>query len=461
MIVDVLVLEIAYLLSYFVRHGIIRKFSFNNFNQPYLQMGIILLLSYFVVQLFEDDSNGIFRRGYMREAVAVVRQNTAIMIILMLYMFVMKQSALYSRIMVGCFGILSCLLMYLARIIWKKSRSRFTRERGSQVNMLILSEVEQAERIGSTLMKEPYHDIWPIGIAFIDGGELKEFTRIGKIPVVAGEYTWKEYIKKQVVDEVLIKSSCSKRKLEEVTGYLLSMGIVVHIDIESISADMPNKVVSEVGGNVVVTTSVKSAVSYQIIFKRLMDIFGSLLGLLITGIAFLIFAPIIYLQSPGPVLFTQKRVGKNGRIFRIYKFRSMHLDAEERKKELMKDNKMSGLMFKMDNDPRIIPIGRFMRRMSLDELPQFLNILKGDMSLVGTRPPTVEEYENYDFRHRIRLSIKPGLTGLWQVSGRSNITDFEEVVALDQKYIREWSLGEDIKILAKTLKVVFVGDGAA
>lgn len=184
----------------------------------------------------------------------------------------------------------------------------------------------------------------------------------------------------------------------------------------------------------------EKGVSVRIICSSCMlDICGSLAGLLITGIVFIIFAPIIYIQSPGPIFFKQERVGKNGRTFKIIKFRSMYLDAEERKKELMEQNKMKGLMFKMDNDPRIIPIGKFMRESSLDELPQFWNILKGDMSLVGTRPPTVDEYMQYENHHKRRLAVKPGLTGMWQVSGRSDITDFEEVVALDAESLNNWN----------------------
>ena len=160
------------------------------------------------------------------------------------------------------------------------------------------------------------------------------------------------------------------------------------------------------------------------------------------------------------MFFSQERVGRNGRKFKIYKFRSMYPDAEERKKELMEKNKMQGLMFKMDDDPRIIPIGKFIRKTSLDEFPQFFNVLKGDMSLVGTRPPTVDEYEQYETHHRVRLAAKPGLTGMWQVSGRSDIVDFEEVVALDKKYIEEWNIGLDIRILLETVKVVLTGKGS-
>ena len=181
----------------------------------------------------------------------------------------------------------------------------------------------------------------------------------------------------------------------------------------------------------------------------------------------------ILISDWGPVFYCANRIGKDNKSFRMYKFRSMYMDAEERKKELMAQNKISdGLMFKMDFDPRIIGnkvlpdgtrktgIGQFIRKTSLDEFPQFFNILKGDMSLVGTRPPTVDEWEQYEPHHRARMAFRPGLTGLWQVSGRSNITDFEEVVKLDTKYIDEWSLGVDLKILVETVRSVLGNDGA-
>ena len=153
-------------------------------------------------------------------------------------------------------------------------------------------------------------------------------------------------------------------------------------------------------------------------------------------------------------------MGLNGRIFEIYKLRSMYTDAEKRKKELMAQNEMNGLMFKMTDDPRITKVGKFIRKTSIDELPQFWNVLRGEMSLVGTRPPTVDEYDQYESHHKRRLSMKPGITGMWQVSGRSSVQNFEDVVRLDTEYIDNWSLKLDIEILLKTVKVVFARDGA-
>lgn len=234
------------------------------------------------------------------------------------------------------------------------------------------------------------------------------------------------------------------------------MGITIHIKLARVADDSSNQIVEKLEGYTVLSTSINMVSAGQLIFKRTMDICGGLVGMLLTGIIFIFVAPIIYIKSPGPIFFKQVRIGKNGKKFNIYKFRSMYMDAEERKKELMAQNDIKdGMMFKMDNDPRIIKgIGKFIRDYSLDEFPQFWNVLIGDMSLVGTRPPTVDEWEKYEMHHRSRLAFKPGLTGMWQVSGRSNITDFEEVVRLDTEYIKKWSPGLDIMILFKTVAVV-------
>ena len=232
-----------------------------------------------------------------------------------------------------------------------------------------------------------------------------------------------------------------------------SMGVTVHCEV----------------GDLTVTSGIRIIPRRQKIIKRVLDICGGTVGLILTGIITLFLAPAIWLSSPGPVFFSQTRIGQNGRRFKIYKFRSMYLDAEKRKKELMERNTINGLMFKMDADPRIIGSGPdgtkhgsgwFIRKTSIDEFPQFYNILKGDMSLVGTRPPTEDEWNQYEYHHRARMAIKPGLTGMWQVSGRSNITDFEKVVKLDMDYIKHWNIGLDIKILLKTVIVVLQGQGS-
>ena len=192
----------------------------------------------------------------------------------------------------------------------------------------------------------------------------------------------------------------------------------------------------------------------QILFKRAFDCAGALVGVMVLLWLYPFLAVLIKLTSPGPVLFRQIRVGRNGRRFKIYKFRTMYQDAEERKKELLEKNELRGAVFKIKDDPRVTPLGRVLRKLSLDEFPQFFNVLRGEMSLVGTRPPTPDEVDNYEKWHHRRISTKPGLTGLWQVSGRNKITDFDEIVKLDLQYIDSWSLWLDVKILVKTFFVV-------
>ena len=221
------------------------------------------------------------------------------------------------------------------------------------------------------------------------------------------------------------------------------------------------------------TTSINYATPLQALAKRLFDIVTGLVGSIAALIIMAIVGPMIKKASPGPILFAQERVGQNGKKFKMYKIRSMYMDAEERKKDLMDQNRVKdGMMFKLDFDPRIIGneilpngekktgIGEFIRKTSFDEFPQFFCVLQGVMSTIGTRPPTMDEYSRYKYHHRARLAIKPGITGMWQVSGRSEITDFEEVVKLDTSYIANWSPLLDLKILFKTIGVMFTHKGA-
>ena len=297
---------------------------------------------------------------------------------------------------------------------------------------------------------------------------------INGIPVVANEENAAMYVCQEWIDEVLIVISEVLPYPSELIEKLTETGVTVHLNLAKITNVTGKKqFVEKVGNYTVLTTSINYASTKQLMLKRLMDIAGGLVGCILTGIICIFVGPAIYIASPGPIFFAQERVGKNGKKFKMYKFRSMYMDAEERKAELMKDNKLGdGKMFKLDFDPRVIGnkilpdgthktgIGDFIRRTSLDEFPQFFNVLKGDMSIIGTRPPLISETSLYELHHRARLAIKPGITGMWQVSGRSDITDFEEVVRLDKEYIENWNIGMDIKILFKTVLVVFKKDGS-
>ncbi|MEI7729916.1 MAG: sugar transferase [Verrucomicrobiota bacterium] len=201
--------------------------------------------------------------------------------------------------------------------------------------------------------------------------------------------------------------------------------------------------------------------SWQAVVKQFMDVVLALLGLVVLSPLFMVLAILIKFTSKGPVLFRQQRCGLNGQPFTMYKFRTMVLDAEARQYELAARNEMSGPVFKVTNDPRITSVGQFLRKFSLDELPQIINVLRGEMSLVGPRPLPVHEVKRFDnHAFRRRLSVKPGLTCLWQISGRNQVQDFRDWVRLDLEYIDNWSLWLDIKILFKTVPVVIVGTGA-
>lgn len=198
---------------------------------------------------------------------------------------------------------------------------------------------------------------------------------------------------------------------------------------------------------------------FYVAAKRVFDIVISIPGIIMTFLIFIIFAPLIRLESPGPIIYKQERVGYNGRKFYIYKFRTMYEGADLIKDKLMSKNEMDAQLFKIKNDPRITKVGRFMRIRSLDEFPQFLNVLQGDMSVVGTRPPSVDELKRYKLHHKRRLLCKPGITGIWQVNGRNKITKFEEIIKMDMKYIRNCGIMLDFQLVLKTIYCIMKKDG--
>lgn len=455
MLLDLLGIQIAYIFSYILRHGS----ESNPYNSGvYLRMGIMLMLIDICVVFLDQSYTGILRRGYLKEFKAVVRHVSSIFVASLLYLFVAKESTIFSRIVLFETWIFAIILLYIARLLWKKYIQKSRRAKEKLRSMILVTTTSIAEETLAIMQKNQYADYKVTGVILWDRNGVGE--QVGGIPVIANAKDALEYIRINVVDEVFVQISRDEELDETFLNGCAAMGVTVHLCLNKLVNAVGEKRVEQVAGHTVLTSCIRIAGPRQLLIKRTMDICGSIVGLVATGLIFIIFAPIIYIQSPGPIFFSQTRVGRSGRKFKLYKFRSMYMDAEERKKELMKQNKMKGFMFKMDNDPRIFPIGNFMRNTSLDEFPQMWNVLKGEMSLVGTRPPTVDEYEQYDIHHKKRLATKPGVTGLWQVSGRSDITDFEDVVALDTKYISEWTLALDFRILLKTVQVVFMRKGS-
>ena len=384
---------------------------------------------------------------------------------------VIQEGQSFSRMILITTVIIYLLLSYGTREIWKNSLHK-KMENGGDKKLLIVTSKDEAAKVVRNMQENNYARYSIAGVVVIDDNCVGQ--EICGIPVVAKESDVSMYVCQEWIDEVLVVVSEHLPYPNDLIDRLTETGVTVHLNLAKITNKTGKRqFVEKVGNYTVLTTSLNYASFGQLFLKRLMDICGGLAGCIFTGIITIFVGPAIYLASPGPIFFSQERVGKNGKKFKMYKFRSMYMDAEERKAELMKENKLGdGKMFKMDFDPRVIGnkvlpdgthktgIGDFIRRTSLDEFPQFFNVLKGDMSIVGTRPPLISETNLYEPRHKVRLAIKPGITGMWQVSGRSDITDFEEVVRLDKEYIENWDIGLDIKILLKTVLVVLQKDGS-
>lgn len=451
---DVILLEIAFFFCYGMRHN--WEFFFNlNY---YRRAGIFLALISICTAMFRESYHGIIRRGYLEEFKGVVIHVSIVEIALIAITFFMKD-LYYSREVFTFFWPIGIGLCFVGRCGWKLFlRRQMVLNRGKR-QVLVITTFKRAENIIEKLTSSEFFDYIIVGIVLTDKNCTGK--KIAGYPVLGILNKNMEYIHENVVDEVFIHLNPGEFLAEKYMDIFLQMGLTVHFDLDGLTGLGSPAYIEAFSGRTVITASMKIATPGKFFVKRAMDIVGGFIGIILTGIACIVVVPAIKIADPGPAFFSQERVGKNGRRFKIYKFRSMYMDAEERKKDLLDKNEMQGFMFKMENDPRIIKgIGKFIRDTSIDELPQFWNVLKGDMSLVGTRPPTVEEYEMYEMHHLKRISIKPGITGMWQTSGRNDITDFEEVVRLDTQYITNWGISLDIKILFKTILVVLKRDGA-
>ncbi|HAQ5600796.1 TPA: sugar transferase, partial [Enterococcus faecium] len=423
-----------------------------------------------IIFLFEAYKN-VLKRGYYKEAVASIKQSFMLLLVCSLYLITMQDGNDYSRVSLFIMGVVYGLLTYIIRILWK-GLLHHRMKNGEDVSLVIVTSQKIAKNVVRNLKEKNYGMYKLSGVIVVDRDMYG--TTIGGVPVVANADNAAEYLLQNWVDEVFINVDESVPYPKELIARCSEMGLAVHMNLTKVSDSTRGKqFIGRVGDYTVITSSINVMTMRQAFIKRTIDILAGIIGCIATGVIFIFVAPVIYIKSPGPIFFAQERIGQNGKTFKMYKFRSMYMDAEERKAELMKENKMSNnLMFKMDFDPRIIGnkilpdgtkktgIGQFIRSTSLDEFPQFYNVLMGKMSLVGFRPCLKSEYEKYDFHHRARIAMKPGITGMWQVSGRSDITDFEEVVKLDAEYIRNWSMGLDFRILFRTVKTVLHRNGS-
>jgi len=422
---------------------------------------VVIMLVNTVYVLLMEPYKGVLKRGYFLEFASIIKQALIVFAGLIICMYALKQTLLLSRIVTFAFPVIYVLIAYLAHIAYKAILRKTAKNRNPKDYVVLVGSLENVNKMIDSIMSNVFLSICIQCVVLTDSDE----EQVKGIKVVNKENIF-EFIQKKVVDEVFIDATVEDRMAY--ADDFLSMGLTVNFAMDDIFGFEVAQM-RKYCGIPVVSVGVNRLSNHEVFIKRLMDIIFGFIGCMVTVVLTVIIGPLIFISSPGNIFFRQKRVGKNGRRFYIWKFRTMYLDAEERKKELMDKNEMKGQMFKMENDPRIIGsgpdgtkkgLGYFLRKTSLDEFPQFLNVLIGDMSLVGTRPPTVDELREYETHHKSRLAMKPGLTGMWQVSGRSDIFDFEKVVELDNYYIKNFSLGLDLKIIGKTFVVLLKRQGA-
>lgn len=455
-LIEVICVVASYAMALLVKYP---SFDFSSNQDTYYSYGIFLIAMTIMYMIFTDWNRDFFERGYFKELWAISKYNIVITVTGTLFLFLTKNSYDFSRLVFLYFGLCNELLTYLFHLIFKEFMLKHYKKSVNSDKLMVVTDYNQAQKVVERILNTKHWNYELSYIAITDRDMTGQ--EILGIPVIASGDNVIEVATQNILDRVFI--SLPRAELDTVKNLILefeAMGILCHYNIEMEELSLEGKEAGMFAGFSVLSFSLQNMDYRRLMIKRITDIIGGFIGLIILIIFFPFVAIAIKIESRGPVIFKQERIGKNGRRFKMYKFRSMYQDAEARLKDLMKDNEVEGLMFKMENDPRITKVGSFLRKTSIDELPQFINVLKGDMSLVGTRPPTVNEFEQYNTHYRRRLSITPGLTGMWQVSGRSDIKDFEEVVKLDLEYIDQWSLRLDFKILMQTVGVVLFRKGS-
>lgn len=469
MLIDLFCLVAAFLIGFTIRF----RGSFSDNINEYIVLLAVFVLSQFAVSIIINNLSGVLTRGWMVELGSVIILTLGMTGTTVLIFFLTHSTGMFSRLMILYMMIAFVVFDLLGRKGWRwvlNNNPNFIKNQQTMHSLVIVTKPEYAEQVLESIgeVSKRLYNIRGFVFDKLDGVEY-----VAGIPVIGTTVTAIDYICKKWVDEILL---CGMENNEELFSFYdacSQMGVVIHEMIPLQNVEKNKQFVEKIGGYTVVTTAFNYCSPFQAFFKRVIDIIGGIVGSILTIFLALIIGPIIFFQSPGHIFFTQDRIGKNGRVFKMVKFRSMYPDAEQKKAALLEQNRVKdGMMFKMEFDPRVIGnkilpdgtkktgIGDFIRRKSLDEFPQFFNVLKGEMSLVGTRPPTQDEWEKYQYHHRSRLAIKPGVTGMWQISGRSDITDFEEVVRLDTEYICKYKTSLDIKILLKTIVGLFKGNGA-
>ncbi len=460
-ITDVLLIVAALGIAYWLRYDLQLFRSVDPANNVPFSVYLPLVALLTVIWLAASRREGAYdvRRGrpLLDELYSVISATTlAIMLMVVLVFFYRR--LFYSRIIFVYAGIAIVVLVGIARIIRQVVLTRL-RQAGQGVDrVVIIGAGEVGRTVIRNLIAQPELGYRVIG--FLDDNPVKSTTDIGPIRALGPLDNLPEVIREHAIDQVIITLPWQyHRKTVRLVTDSEHAGVRARVVPDLFQLSLGGVDVEAINGIPLISIKQTTLTGLNLALKRIVDVLIAGAVLLLGSPVWLLLALAIKLDSRGPVLFQQERVGRHGHPFTVYKFRSMYVDAEQRLEELRAQNEASGPLFKVRDDPRRTRVGRLIRTTSLDEIPQFLNVLRGEMSIVGPRPGLPAEVAQYQEWHHKRLQVLPGITGMWQVSGRSNLT-FDEMVMLDIYYAENWSLSLDLRIMLRTVPQILFGDGA-
>jgi exopolysaccharide biosynthesis polyprenyl glycosylphosphotransferase len=445
---DCLVVGLAFWLGYWLRVAGSKWFGWAdlaNFDEFYWQFVLVVPFTPLILERLRYYVNPLQKS--VAKSLRQITQAVVIVVVLLLVTATFGKQSTSSRAVLGLFPIMAIPLLLIREALvrgWMRgeiAKGRF-RER-----VVFAGPAEDVDRLLKSL---PADHVQQMEIMDRIDIEVQPVSRLV------------EAIHEKSVGRVIFAAShVHFNKIEEAVNACELEGVEAWLWADFIQTSIARPTFDAMGNKPMLVFRCTPEMSWELMVKGIMDRVGALIGIILTSVFWVIAYIGIKLSSPGPVMFRQMRSGRFGKPFNMYKFRTMSLDAEERREDLQDQNQMSGPVFKVEKDPRIFAFGKWLRKCSIDEFPQFINVLRGEMSLVGPRPLPVYEIEKIsDVAHRRRLSVKPGLTCLWQISGRNEITSFDQWVELDLKYIDNWSLWLDITILFRTIPAVLFGSGA-